>query len=314
MDSKKRNENLFIIIVSYNGTLWIERCLSSCAHHNIIVVDNGSTDATVATIKRKFPEVIMFEMEENLGFGQANNVGMAHALKNGAEHVFLLNQDAYLVDDVIERLKAFQKNNQEYGILSPIHINGEQNKLDRGFFKYALKAEKDNFISDSVMDKLLKPVYDVPFINAAAWLISKRCLETVGGFDPIFFHYGEDVNYCQRVLFHKFKIGIIPNTYVIHDREARTKEIPKPFSRAYYTKYERHQKLVLANINRNDISKQLKFRFRFLNGLLLKGILKCNRHEVSESVLKRRILKTIEREILQSRNLNTQEKANYLKL
>ena len=66
------------------------------------------------------------------------------------------------------------------------------------------------------MNKLL-PIYETTFVNAAAWLISKKCLLAVGGFDPLYPHYGEDTDYIQRAQYFGFKIGIVPSVKIWHD-------------------------------------------------------------------------------------------------
>ena len=58
----------------------------------------------------------------------------------------------------------------------------------------------------------------VPFVNAAAWMVSRQCFEKVGMFEPYFSHYGEDRNYCERVTYHKLKIGIDEDSRIVHDR------------------------------------------------------------------------------------------------
>src|SRR5690606_34782345 len=125
------------------------------------------------------------------------------------------NQDAYLGVECIETLVAVHKQNPEYGILSPIHTNANKDRLDRGFSNYLNYDSNRYFFSDFVLNNPRKDIYEVPFVNAAGWLISAKCLNTVGGFDPIFFHYGEDRNYCQRVLFHGFRIGIVPQAFMV---------------------------------------------------------------------------------------------------
>jgi GT2 family glycosyltransferase len=67
----------------------------------------------------------------------------------------------------------------------------------------------------------LKGIYEIEFVNAAAWLISAECIRTVGFFEPLFFLYGEDNNYLQRVTYHGLKIGIAPQSRIYHDRETR---------------------------------------------------------------------------------------------
>jgi len=195
---------------------------------------------------------------ENLGFGAANNIGISYALEQGAEHLFLLNQDAYLVEDALEQLLRFQQNHADYGILSPIHLTGSQQKLDINFSNYMLKEKTGQFYSDFVLGHLIQDVYEVPFVNAASWLVSKTCLETIGGFDPLFFHYGEDNNYCQRLVFHGYKIGVIPSAFIIHDRLERSRKIIPLFSKKYYEKHELNYKIEFADVTKDDVESQIK--------------------------------------------------------
>lgn len=75
------------------------------------------------------------------------------------------------------------------------------------------------------LNKLKNTIYPIHFINAAGWLLSKKCIETVGGFNPSFFHYGEDENYIQRIKYHNFSVGVLINSKIFHDREFRSGNI-----------------------------------------------------------------------------------------
>lgn len=298
-----------IVIVTYNGLEWIEECLGSCKGYSVIVVDNGSADETCAFIENHFPQVTLLKQKENKGFGQANNIGISHALNHGAEHILLLNQDAYLIGTSLTELFNFQKNNTEYGIISPLHITADQLKLDKNFSNYMLKEETGEFYSDFVLNNEIKDIYQVPFVNAAAWLVSKYCLETVGGFDPLFFHYGEDRNYCQRVLFHGLKIGVLPKAYVVHDRDGRKKSKLVEFSDSYYENRLRAFKIRQADILRLEsinkvVSKLNKMVFR----LYLLGKFKRAFGHKKELILK----KQIKHEILKSREINKKKGKHYL--
>lgn len=294
---------VYIIIVTYNGIQWLDKCLESCANYSVVIVDNASTDETVSFIEENYPNVSLFKQDKNLGFGQANNLGIRYALDQGAEHVFLLNQDAYLVDSVLDDLVAFQKRHLAYGVLSPVHITGDQTKLDRGFSNYMHKEETGRFYSDFVLGNTLAEVYAVPFVNAAAWLISRKCLETVGGFDPLFFHYGEDDNYCQRVLYHGFKIGVLPKPYIIHDRGNRKIEKPEVFSDAYYKNKEKSYKVKLGDINRDNVINshlrklkrrvlKLQLQLKFTRSVAFKKELSILQHLAPKIEASRRVNKT----------------------
>lgn len=265
----------FIIIATYNAMPWLQRCLGSIdfSKFKVVVVDNNSKDKTVAYISTCFSQIELIKEDRNIGFGQANNKGISYALNQGAEQIFLINQDAYLVKGCLESLVAFQSKNSEYGILSPIHLDGKKNKLDRNFSNFLSYDKNSKFFSDYVLNNQKKSVYEVPFVNAAGWLIHKKCLLTVGGFDPLFFHYGEDDNFCQRTLYHGFKIGVIPSTFIIHDRSDREKLIIKPFSDEYFQYKTRKLKVRYANINKKDI-KFISKEINQIKKLILKALLK----------------------------------------
>lgn len=239
----------FIIIVTYNGERWIRQCINSCLGYNVIVIDNNSSDQTIKIIENEYPKVVLLKQENNLGFGKANNLGISYALKNSCDYVFLLNQDAYLEKDVIDRMLAVHKKNTDYGVLSPIHLNGEGNKLDKNFSNY-INYNGNPYLYLDALKGETKEIYEVPFVNAAAWLIPAATLKIIGGFDPLFFHYGEDNNYCQRLQYHDLKIGIVSNTYIYHDRENINKRSLLNFSDKL-NKMSIDLKLDWGNINKN---------------------------------------------------------------
>jgi GT2 family glycosyltransferase len=72
-----------------------------------------------------------------------------------------------------------------------------------------------------------KEIYELPFVNAAAWLLNLKTFNKIGYFDPDFFMYGEDVDLVNRTLFHRLKIGFVPKASIVHARENRAKSINK---------------------------------------------------------------------------------------
>ncbi len=305
--------SISIIIVSYNGISWLSKTLGSIPDkYPVIVVDNNSSDETVNFIKANYPRVTLLEQSKNLGFGQANNIGISYALKQGAEHIFLLNQDAYLKDGCLDILIDFQKANKEYGILSPIHLNGTGTRLDANFSNYVNYAGNKDFFSDYVLNKSIKPIYTVPFVNAAGWLISRECLETVGGFDPLFFHYGEDDNYCQRLNYHGFKIGVVPEAKLLHDRENRSGQEITYGERKYFQVMERQLKLKYADINK-PWDPELDNLMRKRKNAWLKTTIKLDFKRASFFRNEYLLLKRIKSKILLSRKTNKSQGLHYLK-
>lgn len=301
-----------IIIVTYNGMKWLSKCLESTSLYSVIVVDNNSTDGTVDFIKTNYPHLKLYEQNENLGFGKANNIGISKALSEGADYVFLLNQDAYLQENCLVKLLQVHQKNESYGILSPVHLNGTGTRLDANFSHYVNCSGNIDFLSDHVLNKSIKQIYTVPRVNAAGWLISRKCLETVGGFDPIFYHYGEDDNYCHRLKYHGFKIGVIPDAKLLHDRENRSSQEIVYGDIKYFQTLERQLKLKYSNINKTW-GPELNNLIRKRKKAYLKTILKMDFKKASFLKKEYLMLQCLKTEVLLSRETNVLPGLNYLK-
>lgn len=205
-------KKIAVVIVTFNGGIWIRKNLNSLLNSNypidIIVVDNASTDETITIIK-EFKAIELIQNKSNLGFGKANNIGIDLALKKGTDAIFLLNQDTWIYENTISNLAEVLFENSNLGIVSPLHYAADEITFDENFNTYYHRFEKEE---DSESLRI------VPFVNAAAWLVSKECFTKTGFFDPIFNHYGEDRNFCERVNYHGFKIGVVKNAVIYHDR------------------------------------------------------------------------------------------------
>ena len=200
------------IIVSYNFEPWLDKCLSSLLESSyptdVLVVDNASQDHSAARIRQAYPQVKLIESRENLGFGKANNLGFRYALEQGYDTVFLVNQDAWLKAGCLSELME-QDYPEDIGIISPVHYDGTEQALDQGFAHYtqALDLHAENAVAD--------------FVNAAFWLIPTKILREIGGFSSIFYHYGEDSDYVNRLHYHGYQLVINTKATAYHDRQGR---------------------------------------------------------------------------------------------
>lgn len=218
----KKELTCVAIVVTYNGEKVIEKCLNSLKNSNfpvsVVIIDNASTDSTVEIVKQNFKEMTLMQSRKNLGFGRANNIGLKWALENDADFVFLINQDAWVKPETIGVVISVSQSNPEYGILSPVHMDETGDRLDLNFSASAGEFSCPYFFSDLFAGKDLKAVYEVDSVNATSWFITRECLNKVGGFDPVFFMYGEDGNFVMRTKYHGFKIGIVPGVTITHAR------------------------------------------------------------------------------------------------
>ena len=236
------NMKLYVIVVTYNGQKWIDKCLSSVynstIHANLIVIDNCSTDDTVQIIRSKYPQAKLIISDKNLGFGKANNKGIRIAINEGAEYVYLLNQDAWVDIDVFENLINIHQANRIYGILSPLQLTGDGKSCDKNFYQAVIKKTISRDILNDALSLNLKDVYETSFVMAAHWLLYVPDLQRIGLFSPIFPHYGEDGNLIQRYQYRNLKIGYCHKLKAYHDREYR-KDSPSKIQYQRYINYVR---------------------------------------------------------------------------
>ncbi len=211
---------IYAIIVTYNGRHWVDFCLGSLRKSSIptipIIIDNNSTDNSVTYIQKEYPEVILFPQEKNLGFGQANNVGLRYALAHNADYVLLLNQDAAIASNAIELMLA---QSDGKSLLSPIHLNGDGTRLDHNFRQNTLL--KSSLVIDDIFTGNLKSYYQIGEVCAACWLLPIAIIKKVGGFNPLFLQYGEDNNYYQRLCYYSVPTILVPAARAYHDRQVQ---------------------------------------------------------------------------------------------
>lgn len=299
------NVKVFVIVVAYKGMRWYERCFESLRQSSqsvqTVVVDNASNDGTVDYIRKNYPEIHLIESESNLGFGRANNLGMRYALDHNCDYVFLLNQDTWVEPDAIELLVKCHLSHKEYGIISPMHMSDDGKQLnfllDDGNRNYKLLSD--------LYCGMVKDVYPITYVNAAAWLLPRITLEKIGGFCPIIFHYGEDDDYLNRVRFHQFKIGLCTSARIIHDNRIALEESAVFFKKANIDKIDEY-----LDITKPVDLKQL--RRYYLRKVLLSFV---NRKMVvhrSDYYNRYKFVKTHQKEIEECRKQNMQLKSNWL--
>ncbi len=260
---------IYAIIVTYNAMYrgWIDRCMESLQSGTVpispIIVDNCSTDGTRKHVPSKYPDAIWLPQEKNLGFGQANNVGIRYAIANNADYVLLLNQDASLSPDAIETMLKISDGKS---LLSPLHLNGDGTHLD-----YMFRGSiRDNWElqDDLLVRKNLEPFYYTGEICAACWFMPIGLIKIIGGFNPLFFHYSEDNNFYNRMAYHGIKTILVPNVFMYHDRKVVGN------TKAYNNKHLRRDlMLVSCDINQSIVGQAYNF---------LKILSHCYRYELLE--------------------------------
>ncbi len=196
-----------VVVLTWNGRRWIERCLRSVAATaypalTVRVVDNGSRDGT-GDLVAAFPSVLLDRRPRNLGFASGNNVGIRAALAAGADYVALLNQDTWVEPGWLAPLVQAAEADPSVGVLSPVQLTYESDNYDPGFAR----------VFDGTPGDAVREVTSVP---GAALLVRRTVFETVGLLDPIYFAYFEEADFCRRARARGFRTVVVPAGRVHH--------------------------------------------------------------------------------------------------
>jgi GT2 family glycosyltransferase len=220
--------NVSIIIVNYNTRDLTLQCLNSIYEKTedlffeIIVVDNNSTDDSVESIEKKYPEVLLIKSPENLGFGRANNLGMEHAK---GEYIFLLNSDTLLINNAIKLLYDYAEGHDKrafYGCWledqfgnyinsgNSIHtINSLLWNLFKSYIPWRHEGDRKVFYSD-------KLCYKIGYVSGADMFFHHTVYEETKGFDPHFFMYSEEVEWQRRASKHGIYSYLLNTPRIYH--------------------------------------------------------------------------------------------------
>jgi len=243
--------DLSVIIVNYNVKEFLQNLLDSLkkAFHSlsteVIVIDNASDDGSVEIIREKYPWVNLIASEKNLGFGAANNLGLE--LSKG-KYILLINPDTIVREDTLDKMIRFFESTPGAGMAGCKVLNPDgtlQLPCRRGF-----PGPWTSFTKVTGLSKLFpksklfarynltyldeNETYEVDAISGAFMFFRREVFETVGGFDPEFFMYGEDLDLCYRTQQAGFKVYYVHDTEIIHYKGESTRRSNLDETRVFY--------------------------------------------------------------------------------
>ncbi len=197
-------------------------CLGSLAHSTypnlgVMVLDNGSTDGSPEAIQAQFPTVQIVPLTENLGYAGNNNVGIKLAVTQGADWVFVLNEDTLVEPDCLSRLMNTAERDPRLGVLGPIvyTFDAEPRISSAGGQVHWAMADAVNEGMGEI-DRGQYLARPVDFINGCGLLVSRPALHKAGYLDDSFFIYWEETDWCQRINRAGFGIWFEPAALMRH--------------------------------------------------------------------------------------------------
>lgn len=247
------NLDLCIVVVSYNSKATLKQCIKSLyrfspVRHSfkVVLVDNNSTDINLTDFEEEFPDLKIIRNSENLGFGMANNIGMANI---PARYYYLHNSDAYLKSNILDQVLDILEDNCDIGIAGiPLVFPDLSPQTAAYSYSKPIKWTLQCLLVDKIVKRIAamnwKPInnlllkvnigksfinthgkqdtdYSVTFVDwvcGASMLIRNATKNDVGGgFDENIFLYGEDEDICIEAKKQGWKVGILNVDSVIHD-------------------------------------------------------------------------------------------------
>ncbi len=227
---------LSIIIISFNTRDITRACLQSIRSatlklkHEILVVDNASSDGSPEMITQEFPEVTLIRNSENLMFARANNQAMRIAK---GRHLFLLNSDTLVEPGNVERLYEFMdQNSPKIGCVGPRVLNRDGSLQTEGeafdsiryvvcrfFFLHKLPLPfliKRRILPPGFPDGMKGRTRKVGWVSGCAFMFSHALIKQLGALDEDFVFYCEDTEFCYRLQQHGFETWVVPEAKITH--------------------------------------------------------------------------------------------------
>ena len=223
---------LSVIIICWNDSRYILDCIRSVydttseLDFEIIVTDNGSTDGSVEMIRQAFPKVRIVQNGVNIGFGPANNAGVAAA---SGDYVLILNPDTVVHSGALQKMIAFASQHSEAGAFGCRVLNTDGSlqgtaQPEPTLLRYAIIALNmrwmgwlsDRFHADSYPGWDGRTERTIGFQAGCALLVQRTLFQSIGGFDPRFLHQFEDADLCRRLRQSGHPILFCPDAEITH--------------------------------------------------------------------------------------------------
>jgi len=261
-------KDVSILIVHYNTPRLLRQTLKGIRRaapkvdYEVIVVDNNPKQRVKEMITQEFPEVVVLTSEANIGFGRGMNLAMEHAV---GRYLFVFNPDMILAPGAVERLVDFMDHHPKVGMVGP-RLNNPDGSLQHSCYRFMkpitilyrrlpflriFPSAKREVRAYLMVDQDHTQSQEVDYILGAAMLVRRQAFKEVGGFDPEFFVYFEDQDWCRRFWKAGWRVVYHPAVELIHYHRRETaeggfiKQLLNPLTRIqiksalyYYKKYQ----------------------------------------------------------------------------
>lgn len=224
---------VYIVLVNWNGWQDTIECVESChklayRHFRILIVDNGSTDGSESILRARFPQVDLIQAGANLGFAGGNNLGIKSALEQGADFIWLLNNDTLVAPEALGELVAVANSDERVGIVgSKLYYYNAPGKIAfaGGGWKQSPLYPVHRGVDEDDQGQY-NSVEEVDFITGCSLLIKAAVINDIGEMYDRYFLYWEDIDWNATADEHGWKILFTPGSHVWHKVSSTTNMLP----------------------------------------------------------------------------------------
>lgn len=224
--------NTIVVILNWNGRQVLEQCLPSVIESardiaDLWIVDNGSSDDSVDYLKKEFPDISLFCLQDNLGFGKAYNFFFEQKIAGSHyKYMVLLNNDVKVSPDWCKALiDQAGRAPEAAAITSLLYLGHSDTIQNAGLIMQEWGACDSRLIYQKALDRDLV-TEEVFGLCGGAALISTHAFEQVGGFDPHYFAYYEDADLSMKLRLSGYSILFEPDAVAWHLHSSSTKSNP----------------------------------------------------------------------------------------
>lgn len=209
-----------VVIPNWDGLPFVLDCLAALTKqteaHDVVVVDNGSTDDSVAQIKQQYPKTIIITLPKNTGFAGGVNTGIRYGLEKKYDYIALLNNDATPDKNWLKELVSVLNTHEKVGIATCklLHADGTHFDSTGDFYSTrGIPFPRDRNLKDTGQRNVLEQVFSA---TGGASLYRATMLNEIGIFDEYFFAYFEDVDISFRANLAGWDVMYQPKSICYH--------------------------------------------------------------------------------------------------
>jgi hypothetical protein len=214
--------SVIVLVLNWNRCEDTLRCLESLRrmtypNFRLLLVDNGSSDGTLAAVAARLPDVERIANAENLGFAAGCNVGLRHALARGADFVFIANNDTTVAPDLLDEVITAAVP-PDVGMVAPlVYYEADPRRIwSAGAGRNPLTLEMSGNLRGQMDTDAWPEVVEREYLVGCGLLLKRQLMERIGLFDPRFFMYYEDLDLCLRARAAGFRVLLAPRAHMWH--------------------------------------------------------------------------------------------------